>query len=117
MDEKTTECLIIDNGSGTLKAGFNNVHVPQVVFPNVVGRPKHKGIAFGMTQKDRYIGDDAQSRRDIFNLKYPIEHGMITNWDDMEEIWHHIFYTFKNNNNNKKINFTFFKNNKIKTLI
>jgi actin-related protein len=25
-------------------------------------------------------------------LKYPIEHGIVTNWDDMENIWHHTFY-------------------------
>jgi len=25
-------------------------------------------------------------------LKYPIEHGIVTNWDDMEKIWHHTFY-------------------------
>merc|ERR1719230_1804265 len=23
---------------------------------------------------------------------YPIEHGIVTNWDDMEKIWHHAFY-------------------------
>lgn len=28
----------------------------------------------------------------ILLLKYPIEHGIITNWDDMEKIWHHTFY-------------------------
>merc|ERR1711862_571878 len=22
----------------------------------------------------------------------PIEHGIVTNWDDMEKIWHHTFY-------------------------
>merc|ERR1711974_167525 len=25
-------------------------------------------------------------------LKYPVEHGIITNWDDMEKILHHTFY-------------------------
>lgn len=25
-------------------------------------------------------------------MKYPIEHGIVTNWDDMEKIWHHTFY-------------------------
>merc|ERR1711998_568186 len=61
-----------------------------VTFSSVVGYPKQKTALVG-TDKDYYIGEEAQQKRGILILKYPLEHGIVQNWDDMEKVWRHTF--------------------------
>jgi actin-related protein len=87
-----SSAIVVDNGSGMVKAGFSGDDAPRATFPSIVGRPKYKAEMQGMARKTVYVGDEAQSKRGILSLNYPIAHGIVTNWDDMEKIWHHTFY-------------------------
>ena len=86
--------IVIDNGSGVVKAGFAGDDMPCCIFPSIIGRPKYKNIMnHDIDSSDIvYIGELAQQKRGILKLNYPIEHGIITDWDDMEKVWN---YTFK----------------------
>ena len=44
------------------------------------------GMMVGMDQKDSYVDGEVQGKRGV--SKYPIEHGVVTNWDDVEKNWH-----------------------------
>ena len=86
------QIVIIDNGSGMMKAGMAGEEAPSATFPSIVGRPKNASAMQGVTQKNEYIGDEAQQKRGVLNLKYPIANGIVNDWDDMQKVWHHTFF-------------------------
>merc|ERR1711998_458742 len=85
-DEDEKPAIVVDNGSGMMKAGCSGEDAPKVTFSSVVGYPKQKTALVG-TDKDYYIGEEAQQKRGILILKYPLEHGIVQNWEDMEKVW------------------------------
>ena len=46
--EEEPKAVVIDNGSGKIKAGFAGDDAPRSVFENIVGRPRVPGIMVGM---------------------------------------------------------------------
>ena len=77
--------LVIDNGSEACKVGFAGDDVPKAVFSSTVGRPRHQGAP--KNQGVIHVGNEARHNRYTLTLKYPIKHGIITYWDDMEKVW------------------------------
>eukprot|EP00301_Raphidiophrys_heterophryoidea_P024582 c8031_g1_i1.p1 GENE.c8031_g1_i1~~c8031_g1_i1.p1 ORF type:complete len:413 (-),score=104.44 c8031_g1_i1:228-1409(-) len=99
--------IVIDWGSGSIKAGIAGETEPKAVFPSFVGRKKHqqtlseaalfrgvgRGAGVQRTRKetDLLVGTQAMQMRGILKLEYLMDHGIITNWDDTKELFAHIF--------------------------
>lgn len=83
--------IVFDNGSGAIKAGIAGDTAPRVYFASYVGRPKHKRVLAGAVEHDYFIGKEADENRGLLKLRYAMEHGIVSNWDDMERIWAHLY--------------------------
>lgn len=108
LDFSPVPPVVFDIGSAFSRAGFAEYQAePTAVFESVVGRPKHKGFQFGMHAKDAYVGDEALAKRGLLTLtvralfvsvlilsvpQYPIAHGIITNEQDVEKLYHNAFF-------------------------
>lgn len=90
MDFSELQAMVIDNGSGLIKAGYSSDPAPRATFPAVTGRLKCCGMP---PMKDLFIGKEALTKRPFLVLQYPIDHGIVTNWEEMERLWTHTFYT------------------------
>ncbi|KAF6384317.1 actin related protein T3 [Rhinolophus ferrumequinum] len=82
--------VVIDNGSGVIKAGLAGSREPQFVYPNIVGRDKG-GSCAAEGAGELCVGDQAQARRSSLSISYPVERGLVTSWRDMEITWKHIY--------------------------
>jgi len=89
-----TQAIVIDNGTGMMKAGFAGSERPRYVFPSYVGVAKHKQAMFSKTQTaadEKVCGEKAKELRGVLKLQYPMKHGVITNLQDMTALWDHVY--------------------------
>lgn len=91
MDVISNQPVVIDNGSGVIKAGFAGEDTPKTIFPNFIGRPKHTRVMMGGVEGSTFVGSKAEERRGLMKLTYPMEHGIVRDWDTMEGVWQHIY--------------------------
>ena len=86
----TNNAVVIDNGSGVIKAGLAGQAGPSIKFPSIVGYPRN-AANIGMAAKDEYVGDEALKLSSVLKLKYPIESGIVQEWEEMEKVWEATF--------------------------
>jgi actin-related protein len=84
--------LVLDLGSGSLKLGLSGYQTPAVISENMVGRCRFQDIFAISGKRDTYIGAEAQSKRAIMALSYPIKRGKVTNWNDLEQFLSYSFF-------------------------
>jgi len=101
--------IVIDNGTGYTKMGFAGNYEPNYIVPtliSVASDKKAQGAQGGggvgqqsaadtnIPDLDFYIGDQANEKRLNYNIDYPIRHGIVDNWDNMEKYWQRCIYQY-----------------------
>eukprot|EP01028_Stygiella_incarcerata_P001107 TRINITY_DN1172_c1_g1_i2.p1 TRINITY_DN1172_c1_g1~~TRINITY_DN1172_c1_g1_i2.p1 ORF type:complete len:427 (-),score=102.83 TRINITY_DN1172_c1_g1_i2:356-1636(-) len=92
--------VVIDVGTGFTKMGFGGNLYPDYITPTVisvadaVGRtPSGRGVK-GIPELDFSIGDEAISNQAIAQVKYPLRHGQVDDWDLMEKFYEQCYYKY-----------------------
>ncbi|VEU23262.1 DEKNAAC104385 [Brettanomyces naardenensis] len=83
--------VVIDNGSGMIKAGFAGDERPKINYSSILGTPKYtKVMPSSISEDDTFIGNKAQNIRGLLKLRYPMSKGIVENWSDMEQVWNQV---------------------------
>jgi actin len=105
--------VVLDPGSGVFKAGYAGEEYPIHCFQNVVGLPHlydelainerrnrflKKLNGYSVSIEKYIVGEEALNKRHNHTLSYPMEKGMVLDWDKMEYVFEHTFLNLLNNN-------------------
>mmetsp|Transcript_21330 Transcript_21330/g.37763 ORF Transcript_21330/g.37763 Transcript_21330/m.37763 type:complete len:390 (+) Transcript_21330:427-1596(+) len=91
MSESVVVC---DNGTGFVKVGYAGTNFPRNVFPSMVGTPQLRAEMESIESsdlKDIMCGDEAAAVRFALKISYPVENGIVTNWENMLHLWEYTF--------------------------
>lgn len=110
MDSKGRTIVVCDNGTGFVKCGYAGANFPAHIFPSIVGRPIIRAVNkigdIDVKQKycirDLMVGDEASKLRSMLEISYPMQNGIVRNWEDMCHVWDYTFGKEKMNINPKE---------------
>jgi len=92
----TNPTIILDIGQFSSKVGFAGEDAPSQVFFTIVGTPKYHSLdaQYGGKEQEIYVGNEVQSFG-LYKTSYPIDNGIITDWNHFEKIIDYIFYNLR----------------------
>ncbi|KAM1918597.1 hypothetical protein FF1_023224 [Malus domestica] len=95
LNMNSRNVVVCDNGTGYVKCGFAGENFPTSVFPCVVGRPllRYEESLMEQEIKDVIVGEACAEFRHQLDINYPVNNGIVQNWDDMGHVWDHAFYS------------------------
>ncbi|KAE9255794.1 hypothetical protein PF004_g419 [Phytophthora fragariae] len=93
------EAIVLDNGSGCLKAGFSGEDTPRTTFTTCTGRVKNPewfasqapNWKAELRDRETFVGAECQMYRDFLELSNPINRGIVEDWDALERTWEFVF--------------------------
>ena len=92
--------IVIDNGTGFTKMGYAGNLDPDFVFPTAIAdvvKKSNLSVSSKTDEYNYYIGYEALevARRSNYHaLTYPMQNGLVDNWDLMEKFWHQSIYHY-----------------------
>jgi actin-related protein 2 len=94
MSFPSSNVVVCDNGTGFVKCGFAGSNFPHSIFPSMVGRPvlRFEEKIENVQLKDIMVGDEASKLRTMLQITYPLDNGIVRNWEDMGYVWDYTFF-------------------------
>lgn len=93
----TAPVVVIDNGTGFIKMGYAGNAEPTFIMPSVYADQENSAGRRStdiFDDLDFFIGHEAAAKAGSHRLSYPIQHGIVEDWDKMERMWQHCIYKY-----------------------
>jgi actin-related protein 2 len=86
--------VICDNGTGFVKCGYAGENFPTLIFPSMIGRPllRAEEEFQNVELKDIMVGDECAKYRSMLETSYPVENGIVKDWEGMGHLWDYTFH-------------------------